>query len=433
MATSFKQHAPLIATLLSRGAVTLGIVFWNLVHARLLTASEFGLITLCYAIVLAISYLSRIGLDVSLIQFIAEFKAAGKPQQAGRLTFVSILFALALAFVAMAILQALAAGLESWLSMDGFAEAATGISWALPWVTVSGVLMGYYRGSHGFVAGNLMDSGGLLTISAVVAMILGVVGDTFNLAIALDALVLSCFLVFAAGFLGFLWRERQSGLFSLDIDLAREKYFRISLNLMLMVFISYLLYWGGVLVVGYYMDAASVGVFGILVRLCLFVAFVAMVLNNIIPTWMADLFSRGEIQQLRELVNRYSWVGLLSTLPPGLLLLCFPDFFIGLFGSEFVSNEATSALRVFVLFQILSVLTFNGMLLARCSGHDHVARNSSVISAVVSIGFAVMLTPPYGLVGAAIGAGLGMTLINVICAISCYRQLDINVLPRFKV
>jgi O-antigen/teichoic acid export membrane protein len=124
--------------------------------------------------------------------------------------------------------------------------------------------------------------------------------------------------------------------------------------------------------------------------------------------FVADLHSRGETAQLDRLFKSLTRWTLAATVPAFLLLLVAPGPALNLFGAEFAGGR--SALLILLAGQFINVLTGSVgfvLIMVGRTGWDLIVYAASL---AVNLALAFLLSPKYGIVGAAIANSVTFAL-----------------------
>jgi O-antigen/teichoic acid export membrane protein len=142
-------------------------------------------------------------------------------------------------------------------------------------------------------------------------------------------------------------------------------------------------------------------------------------MNQVYAPMASALYLQGNREQLRTLFRSLAKWSFMLGVPIFLLLTIFPAEILSLFGPEFRSGApALVVLAVGILFQFgTGPVTVTLVVI----GRPRLALIDYLAVIATEIGLALVLIPPYGVVGAAIASTVGKALNNVLPMIQVYR------------
>lgn len=163
---------------------------------------------------------------------------------------------------------------------------------------------------------------------------------------------------------------------------------------------------------GYFLGTESVGLYNAAARL----AYLSEVFINsfagIFSPLAAGFFDRREFASIRFLLVTTTRWTLILTLPLVGLLVIFPKFFLGWFGSEY--KVASFPLMFMAFAYLTSAGTGNTGALLQMIDRQNVEVINTIGAAVLNIVLNFLLIPVYGIMGAAIGTGVSIILIQAV-------------------
>ncbi|MDQ3955898.1 MAG: MATE family efflux transporter [Actinomycetota bacterium] len=165
---------------------------------------------------------------------------------------------------------------------------------------------------------------------------------------------------------------------------------------------SQLLFWTDLFVLTNYVSGEAVGRYSAALRagqvLVLFLTSVSLMFSP----FVADLHSRGESERLDKLFKTLTRWTLAATMPAFILLTVAPGPVLRIFGSEFSTSNAQTALLIILIGQFINMATGSVgfvLIMVGRTGWDLAVYAASL---ALNLGLAFALCPEYGLVGAAI-------------------------------
>ena len=185
--------------------------------------------------------------------------------------------------------------------------------------------------------------------------------------------------------------------------------------------------WLPMLVLGVWVSAAEVGVFGAANRLALLVSFLLVTLNNVVAPKFAELHAKDDLKAMGQLARRSAAMLTLLASPLFLLLFIFSEKIMGLFGPEFASGG--TVLAILLVGQVINVYTGSVRFLLIMSGNEKTIRNIIIISALLQLALVMTLVPLIGIIGAAIATVSALITMNLTSVYAVYRKLGVITTP----
>jgi O-antigen/teichoic acid export membrane protein len=180
--------------------------------------------------------------------------------------------------------------------------------------------------------------------------------------------------------------------------------------------------WIAVAALGIWATTEAVGVFNAAARTA---ALSSLVLGAFRIFWpmISDLYSRGQLEDLRDLyrdVSRWTFTGSLAVF---LVTVLLAKDIMAVFGPEFVSGWV--AMVVVAGAQLFSSsVGHTGRILAM-TGHQNTVMLATFGSGVTSIAASVALVPFYGMLGAGVAMAGGLVLLNIVTLVRVRQVLGV--------
>jgi len=406
-------------------AVGAGLAFaLNVVIGRLLGAEGAGLYFLALSVVTIGAVITKLGLDNTLLRFIAFGASSGDWDR------VLGVFRMGMRLVAGTSLAAAATvlTLAPWMADHVFGEPALaptlrvmslGIFSLATMALLAESLKGLRR-----IRNAMLVSGVLYP--AIALVVIWPLASSFGAPGAATAYVLGTGTAAAIGWA--MWRTNVAGVAAPSPVFERAVLWQSCRPLWIMSIIKQgILPWAPLFLLGIWGTAADTGVFGAAIRVSMLVSFFLVAVNTVIAPKFADLHARGEIEIMGGLARRFALVVTLAASPLLLTLIFAGDWVMGLFGPDFVRGSA--ALAILGLGQAVNTMTGSVGFLLIMTGHERDARNASIVSACLLTGFAILLVPSHGLIGAAIASAVSTASLHLLSAALVKKRLGICMIP----
>jgi O-antigen/teichoic acid export membrane protein len=185
-----------------------------------------------------------------------------------------------------------------------------------------------------------------------------------------------------------------------------------SLPLLLANLAGLVLQWADTLIVGTYLSARDVGIYGMATRLATLSGMFLAALGSVFAPQIYALYASKNLSEVARLYRQSTrWIIALG-LPVFLFTVLNAQHLLALFGQEFV--EGRWALIVLALASLVVGGTGAAGDIVFMVGRSRAALWTSLLVTVVALALNLWLVPQYGILGAAIGSGSALALGNFI-------------------
>jgi O-antigen/teichoic acid export membrane protein len=182
--------------------------------------------------------------------------------------------------------------------------------------------------------------------------------------------------------------------------------------------------WSDVFVLGFFVSEEKIGIYSTAIKLATVVSFIYNAIATIAAPKIANFYHQKNQHKLKETVTYSSRIMLLFSLPIFILLFLFPEFFLSIFGEEYIIGK--NVLRILLLAQFTNVITGPVGPIFNMTNKHKLLQKFISIALVFNIIFSLLLVQRFELEGVAIASGLGMILWNVLGALYIYRHMEIK-------
>lgn len=197
-----------------------------------------------------------------------------------------------------------------------------------------------------------------------------------------------------------------------------------SLPIMFMSILGTILHWTDVIMLGYFTDPATVGLYHPAARTAGIVRIVLLSFSGIYGPLMAEMYAKkltSEMNHLFKLVTR--WITTFS-LPFAILILLYPKKIMLIFGSQFLQGYPILMILVSAAF-IQAVFGIGGTTL-NMTGFPKINLMNTFIACGLNIGLNFYLIPKMGGMGAAIATLITLSFIAIIRILQNWRLLNLT-------
>ncbi len=392
--------------------------FVTLLTSRFFGADALGLVSICIAILSFASVFGKLGLDVALMKYVAEF--AGKNDFGSiKSVYISALkIILPVSFIISLILFMMSGYFAEHLLHKPYLVDLLKVN---AWLTLPLVLI-------------LVNSECIRGLKKIRAY-------TFFQTVSVSLLAMCMLFIFS-----FLNSSREiptyiqflsialTGILSLIMWFYYSRFFketskkefpvstlmRTSSSMFFTTLMQLIMSWAGTLVLAAYNTEADVGVYNALIRISVFTNITILAINSLAMPRFAEAFALGKMDVLRSHAKEVSRLIFLTSLPAFVLLTVFPQWILSIFGKEFPGNE--HALYVLLAGQFIVAFTGLPSQILNMTGRQHILRNIAIFSAVINVLSCIILVPIYGIMGTCIAQFLGIFTWNFLSVISVKKQ-----------
>lgn len=179
-----------------------------------------------------------------------------------------------------------------------------------------------------------------------------------------------------------------------------------------------------IVIVGAFRGARDAGIYAAASKTATLVSFVIMAVNAAAAPQFASLWALGRVDELQRLVTKLAGMIFWPSLAISVGIAALSGPLLGLFGSEF--HEARPALLVLLVGQLINAAAGSVGYLLTLTGHHREATRALGLSALACILLAAAGVWAFGLIGAALGSTAGFLLWNGALYWLVVRKLGIH-------
>ena len=401
-----------------RIAAALAAFLLTLVIARTLGPEQSGYYFLAFSIVAILAALSRLGLDNTLVRLIGA-----DTTQATTILKKAIVMAGFASLICSFCLFALAEPLALLLFQK--AELTSVIKFISLGVTGLALLtlVGNTLQGLGRIVPSILVTGVILNFSLIVVLLLikpttaDFLSGVFALFSVLTALV---------GFVMFL----RPHLARSEGEIGYRGILQSCMPLLLVVLMQQLVQWSGLFISGVYLEPESVSLLACAQRTAMLVSFVLVAVNLVVAPRFALLYKQGALAELENLALTSVKLVTVLALPVILIMVCFPDTVMLLFGPEFV--DGAQLLQILATGQFLNAICGSVGILLIMSGNERDVRNVVLISGIFALLTVWTLTAFFGESGNALGTAMAVAGQNLMTVFLVRKRLGFNTLAVWR-
>jgi len=404
-----------------------GLAFaFNVAVARLLGAEGAGLYFLALAVTTIGSVIGRVGLDNSLLRFVATRATHGDWSGVRGVYAMGMYMAVAASVVITPIVFFAA----PWMASSLFKKPE--LSEPLRWMSLS-ILP--------FAILNLQAESlkGLKRIrDAMVVQGIGVplVGLLLIVPLAYSYGVIGVSVAYSAGtvvvaVLGvWVWHRTMSEhMVRATPFLFRELWSSCKPLILVLIVHRAILPWAPLFLLGIWASSEEVAIFGAASRVAMLVSFMLTTLNNVSAPKFAELYAKKDMRALGQTARRTAMLITILASPIFLVLIFGGHWVMMMFGSEYA--QGALVLVILSIGQFVNALTGSVGYLLMMSGNESKLQNLTLWTTLLMLAAAVGLIPHWGGIGAALAVTLAVILSNIWSVIVIKSQLGIAPVPNW--
>jgi len=245
---------------------------------------------------------------------------------------------------------------------------------------------------------------------------------TIDAAVKYPLLISAVFSSFAAViFLSKLTQIKMNQIFSGVID---KELLRFSYPLMFVTILGTLMHWMDILMLGYFTDTTTVGLYHPAARTAGLLRTVLLAFMGIFAPMMSDYHRQGDVGEMGKLYKLIvRWIVSLS-LPLAIIIIIYSKKIMLLFGVEYLS--ASNVLMVLTTAAFIQTLFGGGGQTLTMTGFTKVNLFNSIIVVLINITLNLLWIPQYGIIGAAYATLISMALLGLLRIVEVNHLIKIT-------
>lgn len=390
--------------------------FSSIIVTRVIGANNYGTFLLANSIFSISHLVATLGLDQGVLRYVSLYSAKNDQARVNG----SILFCSRVTLVASILVAVILFFFAPLLSNKVFQEpnfiiALRVLIIGLPFFAVAGIYLTSLQGLQLIKLKTLIDMVVLPLSRLVFILILFLLG--FKLLGVLWATVLSNVICFALAFY-YLQKKRQELSSKIDAICEKRQIITFSSPLFFEGVFFILTNSIDILMLGYFVSSAEVGVYGVALKLCLLVILPLTAFNMIFAPIISNLYSRNEKKTLEKLFKTVTkWISTIS-LAVFFILALFAKPILSIFGQDFVAGATVLLILLFSKF--IDAATGSVGYVLKMSGRPKINMVNSALLCISIIIMNLLLIPKYGITGAAMGTAFSVIMLNIIRLFELY-------------
>lgn len=398
------------------------ILVTQAILARIMGPDEFGNYTYVMAWVLVLALIARLGLDNTLLRFVAAYYAEHDYASLKGIIGWSTRIILASGII-IGITFALVSALATIsLSEDQSTLYLLAIP-LIPLVALAQLRLFSLRALHHVFIGQAPE---LILNPMVVATGAYIIFYSTSQITSAHVMMLTLVATLLSVWLG-------SRLLSIHLPAAvkqalpethKGKWMKVAFPLLLVSGTNIIIMQSDVLMLGALTNTTNAGIYSVASRIAMLVSFGLIAVNALAAPLISKYHTLNNKIMLARIARHSAITGFFTVLPAMIIVIVFGENILNIFGLAF-SNGYT-ALVILSLGQLVNVLCGSVGILLTMTGNELIAARYLSICAVVNLSLNAALIPHYGLHGAAIATAVATALWNILLLAQVVRLLGIN-------
>jgi O-antigen/teichoic acid export membrane protein len=190
-----------------------------------------------------------------------------------------------------------------------------------------------------------------------------------------------------------------------------KKYFSFSSPLLFIGLLYFLISHIDILMLGYFLESADVGIYSVAVRISRMAVFLLSATNTIFGPTISELTAKKQFKTLEKLLKSITKIILVFSLNFLLFVIIYNQEILTVFGSEYMLGGTVLIILTFGQF-INAAVGPTGTILIMSGKQNYEVFNSIAIC-ILNIILNIILIPKLGITGAAIATATSIVIINI--------------------
>ncbi len=175
--------------------------------------------------------------------------------------------------------------------------------------------------------------------------------------------------------------------------------------------------------VGYYLDAKSVGIFQSATQIGIVASFMLGSINQVFTPMISKLYMGNEIVKLNNIYGKINYFMLITSVIILSFLVLFKKDIMQVFGTEFIAGS--NALLLIAVGQLFNAISGPCGFILSMTGYAKFNMYINIVMLILIITLNMKLLPLYGINGAATSSAISIILINSLRMVVLYKKLGI--------
>lgn len=401
------------------GLVSMGVLGFVLavVLTHTLGARGSGTFFAGLAVFTILANITELGADTGATRYVARFRELRQHDDLARMLVIALLPAAVAGIVAAVAMVVWAEPLARIFSRHDSAEVATYLRLLAPFVPITAVATVALSATRGFGTMRpavLIDNFTTPALKPILVLV-GAVGGISALGVALGWGVPETIGCVAA--LAVLWRmvraDRGKGTEAArSVGTLARDFWSFSAPRGAAAALQITIIWFDLLLLSRYRPAADVGIYGAASRAITFGTFALQAIRLAIAPQISAMLARDDRSSAQVIFQTATWWLIALSWPLFLTFAVFGPFLLQVFGSEF--SAGATALTILSLAMLVDLGTGTIGVVLLMGGKSWWNLFNMAVALALNIGLNLLLTPTYGMNGAAVAWAVSITAANLL-------------------
>ncbi|MDT8382977.1 MAG: flippase [Gammaproteobacteria bacterium] len=402
------------------------LLLTQILLARLMGASEFGLYSFVVAWIVVLARLTTGGLDTAATRFVSRYRSDKDWLSISHFrryseNIILLLSTLTIPAFGLALLIKL-----NTSEISSYLIAGSLLILILATLTVrQGILQGLRYMKKSFVPDAIIRPGLLALISA--SLILFGFSTKANMMLYIHLLSASVALIASSVFLHHIKLDKSSSPLPEEKqqEWASVRWVLYGVGILSVAQMNL-----GIIILGILSDDKSVGLYSVAARIAELTSFGLITINMAFAPIASELFQKRDNRTLQTVLTRSANYGFFVAIIIGIVLLAFGPVLLSAFGREF--SSAYPAMMVLVVAQIINAAAGPVAIIMMMTIYQAAALKISILSILLNIALCIALIPRYGALGAATASGIALVSWRMIALVYLYKKEHIRTWPSWR-
>ena len=211
-----------------------------------------------------------------------------------------------------------------------------------------------------------------------------------------------------------------------------KKILHISIPMLISTSMFYIIQWTDTIILSYFESVENIGIYNVAVKISMSTSIILFSINSISAPKYSELFFSQRYDEFKSTIKFSSKLIFWLSLPILLIIGIFSEFFLGIFGVEFIN--AKYSLFILLFGQFINILCGSVGYILLMTGKEKILRNIIVVSGIINVVLNIILIPYWGILGASISSSVSIISWNIFGLIYIYNKygfLTINIIRSY--
>ena len=377
-------------------------------------AFVFGQYVTALLIVEILSIISRLGIDTALVRFISRYVHNGASHLINKLFLKSVAIVTSAAIIFTLLLLFFSSYIANFMNLDE--EYLLIVSFSFIPLVLFHMNVQAIRGLKKMLSFSFLNNVAITLFTFIIMVV--IISYNSSVKLPFFAYVLSVLIMTFSSY--FLWFYNKTKIenskdIKSEAELTTKALFKVSIPLLLGQSMMLIMGKVDLFMLANMSSSDQVGIYNIALKLSMLAYMGLMAVNSIAAPKFSEIYSSGDIDALKKIVQQSTKTIFWVTVPVIILFLYFPKSILSVFGEEF--KLAAMALIILSISKMFSAISGSVGTFLQMVGKQNVFQNILIFTAVINIGLNYILIPKFGINGAAFASAISGVIWNILMII----------------